>query len=79
MITIGIRATPRVITFAVYDSDANAVVNVEEIEIPAAFSKPEGLKFARSNLLDVLRETQLSARASGSRSRMPIPISTVFS
>jgi hypothetical protein len=56
MITIGIRAAPRVVTFAVYDSDAEAVLNVEEIKIPAAFSKPEGLKYARSNLLDVLRE-----------------------
>src|SRR5271157_2940474 len=56
MITIGIRAAPRVVTFAVYDSDAQAVLNVEEIKIPAAFSKPEGLKYARSNLLDVLRE-----------------------
>jgi hypothetical protein len=56
MITIGIRAAPRLVTFAVYDSEADAVLNVEEIKIPAAFSKPDGLKYARSNLLDVLRE-----------------------
>jgi len=31
-------------------------VNIEEIKIPAAFNKPDGLKYARSNLLDVLRE-----------------------
>jgi hypothetical protein len=56
MITIGIRAAPRVVTFAIYDSNTNVVLNVEEIKVPAAFSKPEGLKYARSNLLDVLRE-----------------------
>jgi hypothetical protein len=56
VITIGIRAAPRVLTFAVYDSEENSVLNVEEIKIPAAFSRPEGLKYARSNLLDVLRE-----------------------
>lgn len=56
MITIGIRAQPAGVVFAVYDSDQNAIVNVEEIRIPAAFDVPEGLKYVRSNLLDVLRE-----------------------
>ena len=56
MITIGIRAAPGVVTFAVYDSDAAQVLNVEEIRIPLAFSTPDGLKYLRSNLLDVLRE-----------------------
>ena len=56
MITIGIRAAPRVVTFAVYDTDAKTVINVEEIRIPAAFGTPDGLKYLRSNLLDVLRE-----------------------
>jgi septum formation topological specificity factor MinE len=56
MITIGIRAEPKGLTFAVYDSDAARVVNVEMIRIPAAFRQPEGLKYVRSNILDVLRE-----------------------
>lgn len=56
MITIGIRAQPAGLVFAVYDSDHKAIVNVEEIMIPAAFDVPEGLKYVRSNLLDVLRE-----------------------
>lgn len=56
MITIGIRAAPTVVTFAVYDGDARVVLNVEEIKIPAAFSAPDRLKYLRSNLLDVLRE-----------------------
>jgi hypothetical protein len=56
MITIGIRAAPKVITFAIYDTDSDTVLNVEEIKIPAAFSTPGALKYLRSNLLDVLRE-----------------------
>jgi hypothetical protein len=56
MITIGIRAQPAGLVFAVYDSDLEAMVNVEEIRVPAAFDVPEGLKYVRSNLLDVLRE-----------------------
>jgi hypothetical protein len=56
VITIGIRAAPRVVTFAVYDSGDERVVNIEAIKIPAAFSRPDGLKYVRSNLLDILRE-----------------------
>lgn len=56
VITIGIRAGNRGVTFAVFDSTSKSVVNVEEIRIPAAFSTPDGLKYLRSNLLDVLRE-----------------------
>jgi hypothetical protein len=56
MKTIGIRATPKSVTFAVFDTDLQVLVNVEEIKIPAAFSKPAALKYLRSNLLDVLRE-----------------------
>ncbi|WP_262030162.1 hypothetical protein [Microvirga sp. Mcv34] len=59
MITIGIRAAPRVVTFAIYDSEAQAIINIEEIKIPAAFSTPDGLKYLRSNLLDVLREFEV--------------------
>jgi hypothetical protein len=56
VITIGIRAAPKVVTFAIYDSLSNAIQNVEEIKIPAAFSIPASLKYVRSNILDVLRE-----------------------
>ena len=56
MITIGIRAAPKAVTFAIYDSASDAVQNVEEIKIPAAFSIPSSLKYVRSNILDVLRE-----------------------
>jgi hypothetical protein len=56
VITIGIRAAPRVVTFAVYDTARRAIVNIEAIKIPAAFSRPDSLKYVRSNLLDILRE-----------------------
>ena len=59
MITIGIRAAPKIVTFAVYDSDSRTVINVEEIKIPVAFSLPDRLKYVRSNLLDVLREYKI--------------------
>src|SRR5690606_1890353 len=59
MITIGIRAAPKCVTFAIYDTEAKSVLNVEEIKIPAAFETPAALKYVRSNLLDVLREYQV--------------------
>ncbi|WP_150526781.1 hypothetical protein [Roseibium sediminis] len=60
MITIGIRATPKVVTFAIYDTKAETIVNVEKIKIPAAFETPAALKYVRSNLLDVLREYEVA-------------------
>lgn len=56
MITIGIRAAPKAVTFAIYDTVTKTLIDVEEVKIPAAFSTPEALKYIRSNLLDVLRE-----------------------
>lgn len=56
MITIGIRVAPRTVTFAIYDSDEKEILNVEEIKLPEAFLRPDALKYARSNILDVLRE-----------------------
>src|SRR5690242_11977212 len=56
MRTIGIRAAPTAVTFAVVETDTSTVVNVEKIKIPSAFETPAALKYVRSNLLDVLRE-----------------------
>lgn len=56
MITIGIRSAPKVVCFAVFDSDEGRIVNVESILVPAAFYTPDALKYIRSNILDVLRE-----------------------
>ncbi len=62
MITIGIRAEPSAVTFAIYNSDTtNEIVNVEEIKIPAAFDVPDRLKYIRSNLLDVIREFRVES------------------
>jgi hypothetical protein len=58
--TIGIRAAPTVVTFAVYDSSNDEIINVEDILIPKAFAVPEALKYVRNNLLDVLREFEIN-------------------
>lgn len=56
MITIGIRAAPKDVTFAIYNSETKSIINVESINVPAAFHWPQSLKYVRSNLLDILRE-----------------------
>jgi hypothetical protein len=45
MKTIGFRANPRGVVFAIYCDDARSFVSVESIDIPAAFEKPDGLKW----------------------------------
>jgi hypothetical protein len=54
--TIGIRASPTAVTFAVFDADEDRVVNVETIQIPAALDVPDSLRYVRSTVLDLLRE-----------------------
>lgn len=74
MKTIGIRAAPRAVTFAVYDSDTQTIVNVEQISVPLAFDTPDALKYIRSNLLDVLREyavTHAGVRATEPSAQSP--------
>lgn len=56
MNTMGVRAKPGEVTFAVYDAAAGALLNVETIKIPKALSTPDGLKYVRNNILDVIRE-----------------------
>jgi hypothetical protein len=59
MHTIGIRAAPKSVTFAIYDAEAQRLINVEDIKVPLAFATPDALKYIRNNLLDVLREYQV--------------------
>lgn len=59
MRTIGIRATPKEVVFAIYDSDDEAIINIETIKIPKAMDVPSSLKYIRNNLLDVLREYEV--------------------
>jgi hypothetical protein len=56
MKAIGFRANPRGLTFAIYCDVTKSFVNVEKFDIPAAFEKPDGLKFLRNNMLDVFIE-----------------------
>ncbi|MEI7065913.1 hypothetical protein WCU84_20020 [Dickeya chrysanthemi] len=53
---LGIRVKPCSVVIAIYDSDENAIVNVEEIKIPKALPTPEALKYIRNSILDILRE-----------------------
>lgn len=59
MRTIGIRAAPAVITFAVVEAETRTVRMFDEIKVPLAFETPDALKYVRSNLLDVLREQDI--------------------
>jgi hypothetical protein len=54
--TLGIRAKPGEVTFAVYDSEARALLNVEVMRIPKALPTPDALKYVRNSILDVIRE-----------------------
>lgn len=56
MITIGIRATPKVIYYAIVDTQDSSIVTIDEIVIPLAFETHDALKYVRSNVLDILRE-----------------------
>ncbi|WP_345867233.1 hypothetical protein [Shewanella algae] len=56
MNTLGIRVKPCSVVIAIYDSEENAIVNVEEIKIPKALPTPEALKYIRNSILDILRE-----------------------
>jgi|GEM_PF-4340936 len=50
MFTIGIRATPKKVIFAIYDTESQSIITVDEIKIPIAFTAPDALKYVRSNL-----------------------------
>jgi hypothetical protein len=56
---LGIRAKPSEFTLAVYDTEVNALVNVEKVKIPKALEIPEALKYVRNTILDVLREYEV--------------------
>lgn len=60
MNTLGIRVKPNLVIIAIYDSEKNLIVNVENIKIPKALPVPEALKYIRNNVLDVLREFKIS-------------------
>lgn len=60
MITVGLRVAPSEVTYALFDTDQQKVVDVDEIVVPSAMAWPAALKYVRSNLLDILREYGVS-------------------
>lgn len=60
MRSIGIRVQPTAVTFAIYDSEENAFINIETLKVPKALTVPEGLKYVRNSILDILREYGIS-------------------
>ncbi|EGT3589447.1 hypothetical protein ABN057_20670 [Providencia alcalifaciens] len=63
MITLGIRAEPKQISFVVYCSDENKLLCVDKVTVPQALDTPEQLKYIRNNILDVLREYKVERAA----------------
>lgn len=61
MNTLGLRASPKEVTFCVYNTEFDEIVNVEEIKIPNALEVPEKLKYVRATILDILREFQIDS------------------
>ncbi|GMN14859.1 hypothetical protein [Altererythrobacter sp. MTPC7] len=60
MITIGIRAAPSAVTFAIYDDVKDEIINLDQITVPVALDTPDMLKYLRCHLLDILREYEVS-------------------
>lgn len=74
MRTIGIRVAPKAVTFVIYDQTEGRVITAEEIKIPQALAIPDALKYVRSNLLDILREyevTKAGIRSAEQLARQP--------
>lgn len=61
MNTLGLRASPKEVTFCVYDTVSSDIVNIEEIKIPNALDMPEKLKYLRATVLDILREYDIDS------------------
>ncbi|MDF2186169.1 hypothetical protein O1O06_15605 [Grimontia hollisae] len=59
MNTLGLRASPKEVTFCVYSAEFDEIVNVEEVKIPNALDMPEKLKYIRATILDILREFKI--------------------
>lgn len=59
MRSIGIRAEPRAVTFAIYDSEQTDSVNIDVIKVPQSLRLPEALRHVRCNIIDVMRESRV--------------------
>lgn len=72
--TLGIRAKPAEVTFAVFDGRARELTNVETLKIPRALPTPDALKYVRNNILDIIREFEIERaglRTTESAARSP--------
>ena len=56
MNSIGFRVSPKVVTFAIYDTEEEKIVNIEQLKVPSSLKLPEKLKFIRFSVLDIMRE-----------------------
>ncbi len=58
MRSIGFRAAPTQVTYAIVDGDGGAynIITVEALPVPAALLPPNQLHFLRTVLLDVMRD-----------------------
>lgn len=57
---IGVRASPTEVIYCVFDSKEDQIINIGKISIPKSLGVPEQLKHIRLNLLDILREYDIS-------------------
>lgn len=56
MNVLGVRVSPKIIYFSVFDSIEEKIINIEKIIVPQMLIVPEKLKYIRNNILDLLRE-----------------------
>ncbi|MEQ5254222.1 MULTISPECIES: hypothetical protein [unclassified Providencia] len=63
LITLGIRAEPKQISFVVYSKNENTLLCVDKIVIPKVLTVPEKLKYLRNSILDILREYSIDRAA----------------
>lgn len=56
MQTLGLRVSPKEVTFCIFNHTSDEIINIEELRIPNALDTPERLKYLRASLLDILRE-----------------------
>lgn len=61
MRSIGFRAAPTKVTYAIVDGDGDAysIITIGELPIPAALLPPNQLHFLRTVLLDIMRDFQV--------------------
>lgn len=57
---LGVRASPTEVTYCVIDPATDSVITIGDIVVPKSMSTPESLKHIRLNLLDILREYEIT-------------------